>query len=180
MASQFTPDRKRGAAEAWQQIAVLREKWPAAFPADRRAIRPLQLGVTKRIAAAMGWSDHYALGVLTPWKASLPYCHAVLCADLRITLEGEPAEPIDDVARQQATEQLARIRAKAAARTAKLAPSPTVAAIAKPQPTPAIPQPVTPPAPEPKPLVDSSGRLGLAGLKAAALARRQANAASPC
>jgi hypothetical protein len=57
MASQFTLDRKRGAAEAWQQIAVLREKWPAAFPADRRVIKPVQLGVAKRLAAAMGWSD---------------------------------------------------------------------------------------------------------------------------
>jgi sRNA-binding protein len=171
MASQCTLDRRRGAAEAWQQIAVLREKWPAAFPADRRAIKPLQLSVAQRLAALMGWTVQYARGVLTPWKASLPYCHAVLCADLRITLEGEPAEPIDDVARQQATEQLARIRAKAAARIAKPAPSSAATAIAK-------PQPALTPAPEPKPLVvDSSGRLGLAGLKAAALARRQASAA---
>jgi sRNA-binding protein len=167
------------ACKAWQQIAVLREKWPTAFPADRRAIKPLQLGATKRIAVAMGWSDHYALGVLMPWKASLPYCHAVLCADLRITLEGEPAEPIDDTARKQATEQLERkARKREASRAAKpeigsgrAAGGDPAAAIIKPQP--AL-------APEPKPLVDSSGRLGLAGLKAAALARRQASAAPPC
>jgi sRNA-binding protein len=179
MASKFTIDRKRGAAEAWQQIAVLRERWPAAFPADRSAIRPLQFGVAKLVAAAMGWSDHYAFGVLTPWKASMPYCRAVLRADLRITLEGEPAEPIDDEARKQATDRLAQIKAKVAKKQedhiAVPAPSPAgapaLAISRETSGTAAKPQPAPPP-------VDSSGRLSLAGMKAAALARRQA--APPC
>ena len=60
-----TIERQRGAKEAHQQLAVLRERWPLAFPVQRRDVRPLALGTVGQIAEAMGW---YTIGVLTYWK----------------------------------------------------------------------------------------------------------------
>jgi hypothetical protein len=57
MASQYRIERDRGIAESRQQLAVLREKWPLAFPVKQQQdIRPLAIGATREIAAAMGWS----------------------------------------------------------------------------------------------------------------------------
>jgi hypothetical protein len=47
---------------------VLREKWPLAFPVKHQDIRPLAMGVARQVAAAMGWSPPYTLGVLGRWK----------------------------------------------------------------------------------------------------------------
>jgi hypothetical protein len=43
---------------------VLREKWPLAFTVKQQDVRPLAIGATREIAAAMGWSLPYTLGVL--------------------------------------------------------------------------------------------------------------------
>jgi hypothetical protein len=56
MASAFQTERNRGTKEARQQLAVLREKWPIAFPADSKDVRPLAIGAAGEIAAAMDWS----------------------------------------------------------------------------------------------------------------------------
>jgi hypothetical protein len=56
---------------------VLREKWPLAFPARPHDIRPLAIGAAGEIAAAMGWSLPYTLGVLSRWKMATAYCRAV-------------------------------------------------------------------------------------------------------
>jgi hypothetical protein len=90
MASPHTIERQRGAKEARQQLGVLRDKWPLAFP-DRDA-RPLALGTVGQIAEAMSWSIPYTIGVLTYWKMAPFYCQAVLSPDQRITLDGAPAE----------------------------------------------------------------------------------------
>jgi hypothetical protein len=63
MTSPHTIERQRGAKEAGQQLAVLREKWPLAFPLQDA--RPLALGTVGQIAEAMGWSIPYTIGVLT-------------------------------------------------------------------------------------------------------------------
>jgi hypothetical protein len=67
--------------EARQQLAVLREKWPIAFPVQHQDVRPLAMGVARQVAAAMGWSLPYTLGVLGRWKMAAVYCQAVLCHD---------------------------------------------------------------------------------------------------
>jgi hypothetical protein len=54
--------------EARQQLAVLREKWPLAFPARAQDVRPLALGTVGQISEAMGWTIPYTIGVLTYWK----------------------------------------------------------------------------------------------------------------
>jgi hypothetical protein len=82
----------RGAKEHRQQLHALREKWPLAFPVQPEDVRPLALGIADQIAAAMGWSVQYTLGVLRPWKMAPFYCRAVLSHDRRITLDGTPAE----------------------------------------------------------------------------------------
>jgi hypothetical protein len=63
MASQYRIERDRGTKESAQQFAVLREKWPLAFPVKHQDIRPLAVGVAREIAVTMGWSLPYTLGV---------------------------------------------------------------------------------------------------------------------
>jgi hypothetical protein len=55
-------ERERGTKEARQQLAVLREKWPLAFPVYHQDVRPLAMGVARQVTAAMGWSLPYTLG----------------------------------------------------------------------------------------------------------------------
>jgi sRNA-binding protein len=143
MSSTYQIERNRGTKEARQQLAVLREKWPLAFPAKDQDVRPpLAIGAAGEIAAAMGWSVPYALGVLAGWKMTPAYCEAVLRYDQRIALDGSPAEPIDAEAKNLAAKQLARLAARD---TAKKAAAPTVA---KPKPAAAPPTKKSPETPD--------------------------------
>jgi hypothetical protein len=65
MAPTYRVERDRGSKEFPEQLVVLREKWPLAFPTKHEDVRPLAMGVARQIAAAMGWSLPYTLGVLT-------------------------------------------------------------------------------------------------------------------
>jgi sRNA-binding protein len=134
MTSPYRIERVRGTEEARQQLAVLREKWPLAFPAQHQDVRPLAMGVARQVAAAMGWSLPYTLGVLGRWKMASVYCQAVLSHDQRIALDGTPAEPVDAEAKDLAAKQLAKLAAQAAKKIAKPA-APAV----KPKPAPAPP-----------------------------------------
>jgi sRNA-binding protein len=131
-----TPRWSIGTKEARQQLAVLREKWPLAFPVQHQDVRPLAMGVARQIVAAMGWSLPYTLGVLGRWKMAAVYCQAVLAHDQRIALDGAPAETVDAEANDLAAKQLARLAAREAA---KKAAKPTAPAVAKPKPAPARP-----------------------------------------
>ena len=96
MTSPYRIERERGTKESPQQIAVLREKWPLAFPVKHQDVRPLAMGAAGEITAVMGWSLPYTLGVLGRWKMAPVYCQAVLCHDQRIALDGAP-EPGKDI-----------------------------------------------------------------------------------
>jgi sRNA-binding protein len=133
MTSPYRIERDRGAKEAHQQLAVLREKWPLAFPVQHQDVRPLAMGVARQIATAMGWSLPYTLGVLGRWKMAA-YCQAVLCYDQRIALDGLPAETVDAEAKDLATKQLAQLAARKAAKKAADA---AARAVVKPKPAPA-------------------------------------------
>jgi sRNA-binding protein len=136
MTSQYRIERDRGLKEAAQQLAVLREKWPLAFPVEPQNVRPLAIGTAREIAAAMGWPVPYTLGVLVRWKMAPIYCEAVLCHDQRIALDGAPAETVDAAAKEMATKQLAQLAArKIAKKEAKTAAPATV----RPTPAPAPP-----------------------------------------
>ena len=121
MASQYGIERARGTKEAARQLAVLREKWPIAFPVKSDEVRPLTVSAVGEIAAAMGWSVPYTLGVLAPWKMTPVYCRAVLAHDQRVTLDGAPAEPVDAKAKDSATKRLAHLAARHAAKQAAAA-----------------------------------------------------------
>jgi hypothetical protein len=91
MTSPYRIERDRGTKESRQELAVLQEKWPLAFPVQHRDVRPLAMGV----AAEMGWPLPYTLGVLGRWKMSPVYCQAVLARDQRIALDGTLAETVE-------------------------------------------------------------------------------------
>jgi sRNA-binding protein len=131
MASQYRFERDRGIRESPQQLVMLREKWPLAFPVKHQGIRPLAIGATREIAAAMDWSIPYTLGVLTPWKMAPVYSDAVLCHDQRITLDGAPAEAIDAQAKDLATKRLAQLAARKATKKTPITAAP--APLAKPE-----------------------------------------------
>src|SRR5215471_4660449 len=84
MTSERLIDRKRGTKDARQQLALLREKWPVAFPAEPKSVRPLAIGAAGEIASAMGWSLPYTLGVPARWKMAPAYCRAVLAQEHRV------------------------------------------------------------------------------------------------
>jgi sRNA-binding protein len=115
---------------------VLREKWPLAFPVEHQVVRPLAMGVARQVAAAMGWSLPYTLGVLGGRKMAPAYCQAVLCYDQRTALYGSPAETVDSEAKDLATKQLAQLAARKAAKKAAEAAAP---AVVKPKPAPTPP-----------------------------------------
>jgi len=61
------------------------------------------------IAAVMGWSLPYTLGVLGRSKMAAVYCQAVLCYGQRIGLDGAPAEAVDAEAQHLAAKQLVQL-----------------------------------------------------------------------
>jgi sRNA-binding protein len=124
MTSPYRIERDRGAKEARQQLSALQEKWPLAFPVQHQDIRPLAMGVARQVAAAMGWSLPYTLGVLGRWKMAAVYCQAVLCHDQRIALDGAPAETVDAEAKELATKQLAQLVARKAGKNVAKPASP--------------------------------------------------------
>jgi sRNA-binding protein len=136
MAPTYRVERDRGSKEFPQQLAVLRERWPIAFPTEHEDVRPLAMGVAREVAAAMGWSLPYTLGVLTRWKMSAVYCQAVLSYDQRIGLDGSPAEMVNAEAKELATRQMAQLEARKAA---KKAAETAKAAVVKPKPAPTRP-----------------------------------------
>jgi sRNA-binding protein len=136
MAPTYRVERDRGSKEFPQQLAVLRERWPIAFPTEHEDVRPLAMGVAREVAAAMGWSLPYTLGVLTRWKMSGVYCQAVLSYDQRIGLDGSPAEMVNAEAKELATRQMAQLEARKAA---KKAAETAKAAVVKPKPAPTRP-----------------------------------------
>ena len=139
MTSPRGAERGRGAKEARQQLEALRERWPVAFPASPRDVRPLAASVVGEIAGVMGWSAAYTRGVLFVWKMGPVYCRAVLAHDQRIALDGTLAEPVDAKAKDLATKRLAQIaerKAAEAASPAAVKPQP------QPNPLPAAPAPL--------------------------------------
>jgi sRNA-binding protein len=131
MAPTYRTERDRGTKEFPQQLAVLRERWPIAFPTEHDDVRPLAMGAARGVAAAMSWSLPYTLGVLTRWKMSAVYCQAVDSCAQRIGLDGSPAEVVDAEAKELATKQMAQLEARKAAK--KVAETAAAAAV-KPKP----------------------------------------------
>src|SRR3954447_15473916 len=81
-AAPITLDRNSEARRAYREsrtaIALLQQRWPAAFPQAPQQVRPLIAGLTPLIAAALDWSHPYTRAVLRTWKLRPAYCRAVL------------------------------------------------------------------------------------------------------
>jgi sRNA-binding protein len=116
MASNYRIERARGTKESSQQIALLRVRWPLAFPLEKEGVRPLATGAAREIAAVMDWPLPYTLGVLRTWKMVPVYCQAILNYDQRIALDGAPAETVDTKAKELAAKRLAELSARKAAK----------------------------------------------------------------
>ena len=86
MPSTFQIERNRGSKEARQQLAVLRDKWPIAFPVDAKDVRTLAISAAGEIAATMNWSLPYTLGVLARWKMSSAYASLYLPTNIASVL----------------------------------------------------------------------------------------------
>ena len=111
-AAPLIPDHKSEAQRAYREariaIALLQQRWPAAFPEEPQQVRPLITGLAPLIAAALGWSPPYTRAVLRVWKLRPAYCRAVLAHPVRFDLDGNPTdEPVSDDARAQAKARLA-------------------------------------------------------------------------
>ena len=111
-AAPLTPDHKSEAQRAYREariaIALLQQRWPAAFPEGPQQVRPLAAGLVPLIAAELDWSYPYTRAVLRVWKLRPAYCHAVLAHPVRVDLDGNQTdEPVSDDAREQAKARLA-------------------------------------------------------------------------
>jgi sRNA-binding protein len=116
MASNYRIERARGTKESPQQIALLRDRWPLAFPLEQKDVRPLALDAAREIAAVMDWPLPYSLGVLKNWKMTPVYCQAILRYDQRIALDGTLAEAVDAKAKDLAAKRLAELTGRTAAK----------------------------------------------------------------
>src|SRR3954452_562267 len=107
----ITSDRNSEARRAYREsrtaIALLQQRWPAAFPEAPQQVRPLIAGLTPLIAAALDWSRPYTRAVLRTWKLRPAYCRAVLEYPVRFDLDGNPTEqPVGEDARTMAKTRL--------------------------------------------------------------------------
>jgi hypothetical protein len=116
MASQYGIERDRGAEESWQQIARCRRDGRLRSRPSRVASARWRSAPPGEIAAAMGWSLPYELGVLGRWKMAPVYCRAVLSNDQRIALDGRTGRRRG---KKLATRQLARLARKATKKATK-------------------------------------------------------------
>src|ERR1700735_546017 len=114
-------EQKRGFQQAVKQFAVLRTKWPKAFPANSHEVRPLASGTVKVLTDTFGWSHPYARAVLATWKLREAYCRALLEHSQRINLDGSVSgEHVDDAVRKVARQQIDGMVARAAQKAEKL------------------------------------------------------------
>jgi ProP effector len=147
-------------ARIHQTIADLCGRWPKCFSVLEARRRPLKVGIDQDIAAAIPDLDPTALSAsLRYYCRSIGYLDACRLGMPRIDLQGEPCGSISEGDAGHAASHYAKaLQRRAAKRKASTA---------------TIPAPVTSPSPS-----SSPARLGLADLKAAALARKQQGQAS--
>lgn len=93
-------------------LATLTEKFPAAFPADPKAIRPLKIGIHQDLKAALPEVDRKALRQAMSYHTRrLAYLRAVERGGERIDLNGNPVEPVTPGQQVHATEKLKEAKA---------------------------------------------------------------------
>jgi sRNA-binding protein len=169
----------RGINEQRAAIADLQRRWPKAFPADARDVRPLAGTSIPLIAAELGWSLAYTKGVLSVWKQRRAYCNAVLQYDLRRDLDGAATGAVvGEAGRTMAKARLAVLdaekrkriipqAAKEGAETAPPAPAAEQATAAVPEADTTPEPPPPPPAPRRRPVLTLASMRGASPAQAA-------------
>jgi hypothetical protein len=126
MTSPYRIERDRGTKEARQQLAVLREKWPFAFPSSIKTFGHWRWASPARSPrqCAGRFPTRSACLAAGKWRRST--VRLVLAYEQRIALDGSPAETVDAEAKDLATKQLAQLAARKAAKKAAEAAAPAV------------------------------------------------------
>ena len=118
-------------------LAELRERFPAAFPTDPAAVRPLALRVRERIEATGTVPSRTTLHrVLWRWTRTPAYLAAIAEGRPRVNLDGTDAGTVAAEHQAQAAERLASLRAKGERKAAAAAAAPVVPAAPVPEPAP--------------------------------------------
>ncbi|MGE4355955.1 ProQ/FINO family protein [Halothiobacillus sp.] len=102
-------------------IARLVAAWPSAFFAEPRSVKPLTIGVLQQILANRpaeldGLNSHAIRTGIKFYTSRLSYHYGMVHNTHRITLAGEPAEEVDDKAREFAKAQIVAIKQQREAR----------------------------------------------------------------
>jgi sRNA-binding protein len=145
-------------------VETLRTRYPMAFPKRSIDVRPLMIGIAQAIVADAPDLPPLVVGrALQLWTTRQAYLEATTVGAARVDLTGAA---VGAVTEGEAAFAAARLAKRLEGKRRK-APSPAVTPAADvPRETP--PVVAKPPPPQPQPaLADSSGRLSLAGLKAA-------------
>lgn len=104
-------------------IARLVAAWPSAFFSEPRSVKPLTIGVLQQILANRpadldGLNSHAIRTGIKFYTSRLSYHYGMVHNTHRITLTGEPAEEVDDKAREFAKAQIVAIKQQREARQA--------------------------------------------------------------
>ncbi len=123
------PNRRQRKAQAPHQLlAVLRTRWPAAFPEDPRKIRPLMRGVHQEIAKLLPgtalWLIKRAI-ILFQRLSGNAYWRAVLKGGPRYALDGSPCGEVIPREQEHARQTLALAKQREARRQAACSESGT-------------------------------------------------------
>jgi len=164
-------------------IARLAQLYPACFYAARQQRRPLKIGIRRELAALDLGIGRRELDSALPWYVNgIGYLRSLRVGVDRIGLNGAPAGVVSEADEAHAREKLAALSARhASGAEANLRPESVgaVAPRARLLSTDEVAEPRLPVAklsgviaPARKSEPAASGRLGLAGLRAAALARK--------
>ncbi len=106
--------------EALELLAILRERWPQAFPLQPTEVRPLALNIDQEIATQLeGWSAKQARRAIAFWKRphTVAYLRALAAGGPRYDLSGTPQGAITPEEQQHAARQLAARSARRQAQT---------------------------------------------------------------
>lgn len=109
-------------------IARLIDAWPLAFFSEPRSVKPLTIGVLQQILADRptgleGLNSHAIRTGIKFYTSRLSYHYGMVHSTHRITLAGEPAEEVDDKAREFAKAQIVAIKQQREARQAAQHPA---------------------------------------------------------
>jgi ProP effector len=98
--------------------ATLRARFPAAFPENPRALRPLKIGIRDDLLTALGGeADERILHrLLDQHTRRIAYLRALTRAPHRIDLKGQPVQPVDEHSRTLAAQKLEAIEVRRLAR----------------------------------------------------------------